>query len=123
MPKDYEIDSVTSIRNNQDISINDYGQQLLDLFIAAKLRILNGRTRGDLQGQITYIGNKGHSIVGLMLVSEICLIESGLIQYLSVLDLNHLSDHTIVPYLSHFQVFIQSQLTHSETKWSLTMLH
>ena len=26
-------------------------------------------------------------------MSEICLLQSGFIQYLSVLDLNHLSDH------------------------------
>ena len=93
MPQAYEIDSITSIRNNQDISINEYGQQLLDLCIAAKLRILNGRTRGDLQGHITYIGNKGHRTVDLVLASEICLLQSSLIQYLSLMDLNHLSDH------------------------------
>ena len=93
LPQDHEKDRITSIRNNEAISINDYGQQLLDLCIAAKLRILNGRTRGDLQGHITYIGNKGHSTVDLVLASEICLLQSGLIQYLSVLDLNHLSDH------------------------------
>ena len=52
LPQYYEIDSITSIRNNQDISINDCGEQLLDLYIAAKLRILNGRIRGDLQGHI-----------------------------------------------------------------------
>ena len=72
---------------------NDYGQQLLDLCIAAKLRILTGRTRGDLQGHIPHIGNKGHSTVDLVLASEICLLQLGLIQYLSVLDFNHLSDH------------------------------
>ena len=93
LPQDCEIDSITSIRKNQDISINEYGQQLLDLCIASKLRILNGRTRGDHQGHITYIGDKGHSIVDLVLASEICLSQSGLIQYLSVLNLNHLSDH------------------------------
>ena len=49
LPQDYKIDSRTSRRNNQDISINDYGQQLLDLCIAAKLRILDGRNRGDLK--------------------------------------------------------------------------
>ena len=92
MPQDYEIDSFTSIRNHQVISINDYGQQLLDVCIAAKLRILNGRTRGDPQGHITYIGNKGHSTAVLVLVSEICLLQSGLIHYLSVLDLNNSSD-------------------------------
>ena len=80
LSQNYEIDSITSIRNNQNISINHYGQQLLDLCIAGKLRILNGRTRGDLQGHITDKGNKGHSTVDLVLASEICLIQSGLIE-------------------------------------------
>ena len=40
-----------------------------------------------------YIENKGHSTVDLVLATEICLLQSGLIQLLSVLDLNHLSDH------------------------------
>ena len=26
LPQDYEIDNITSVRNNQNISINDYGQ-------------------------------------------------------------------------------------------------
>ena len=93
LPQDYELDIVTSVRNNQDVSINDYGLQLLDLCIAAKLRILNGRTRGDLQGHVTYIGHKGNSTIDLVLTSEINLLETGLIQYLSVLNINHLSDH------------------------------
>ena len=42
---------------------------------------------------MTYIGNKGRSTLDLVLASEICLLQSVLIQYLSVLDLNHLSDH------------------------------
>ena len=83
MPRDYEIDGITSITNNQSISINDYGQQLLDICIAAKLRILNGRTRRDLQGHITYIGNKELSTVDLVLASETCLLQLGLNQYLS----------------------------------------
>ena len=93
LPQDYELDSITSVRNNQDVSINDYGVQLLDLCIATKLRILNGRTRGDLQGHVTYIGHKGNSTIDLVLTSEISLLETALIQYLSVLDINHLSDH------------------------------
>ena len=32
----------------------------------------------------------------LVLVSEICLLQSGLIQYLSVLDLNHLSNNCAI---------------------------
>ena len=82
LPQDYEIDSITLIRNNQDILINQYGQQLLHFCIAVKLRILHGRTRGYHQGHITYIGNKWHSTVDLVLASEICLLQSDLIQYL-----------------------------------------
>ena len=48
-------------------------------------------TREDLQGHITYIGNNGSSTVDLVLASEIRLLQSSLIQYLTVLDLNHLS--------------------------------
>ena len=51
LPQYYEIDSITSIRNNQDISVNDYGEQLLDL-CRTDGRTLNGRTRGVLQGHI-----------------------------------------------------------------------
>ena len=91
MPQYYEIDSITSIKNNQDISINYYGQKLLDFCIAVKLRVLNGRTIGSLQGHTTYVGNKGHSTVDLVLASEICHLQSGLIHYLSVLYLKHLS--------------------------------
>ena len=36
--------------------MNEYGQQLLDLCIETKLMILNGRTRGELQGHLTYVG-------------------------------------------------------------------
>ena len=117
MPQDYKIDSRTLRRNNQDISINDYGQQLLDFCIAAKLRILDGRNRGDLKEHLTYIGDKGHSTVDLVLASEICLLQSGLIQYLSVLDL--IIYQIIVPYISNFQVLIQSQLTISVIKLNL----
>ena len=93
MPQDYEIYDITSIKNNQNIPINDYGQLLLDLCIATKLIILVGRTRADLQGHITYISLKGCSTVELVLAFEICLLGKELIQYFSVLDLSHLSYH------------------------------
>ena len=74
MPQDYEID-ITSVRNNQDISINDYGQQLWDLCIAANLRICN-RTKGDFQGDITNIGYKVLSTVDLLLASQLTFTSS-----------------------------------------------
>ena len=36
-PGGYELDIVNSSKNNQDISVNKYGQQLIDLSIASKL--------------------------------------------------------------------------------------
>ena len=38
-------------RNNEDISLNNYAEQLIQLCIASKLRVPNGRTRGNLQGR------------------------------------------------------------------------
>ena len=90
LPGDYELDTFTMSRNNEDVSINYFGQR--KLCIAAKLRILNGRTRGDLQGHFTYFGFQGCSTVDLVLASE-SFLKSSLIQYLSVQDLNLLSDH------------------------------
>ena len=93
LPQDYEFDSIRSVRNNQDTSVNECGQQLLDLCIRTKLRILNGRTRGDLQWHLTYVGFHGCSTVDLVLASETSLTKSAIVQYLSVQDLNFLSEN------------------------------
>ena len=76
---DYELDTFTVSKNNEDVSINYFGQQLLKLCVSAKLRILNGRTRGDLQCDFTYFGFQGCSTVDLVLVSA-SLLKSSLIQ-------------------------------------------
>ena len=81
LPQDYELDTIRSVRNNQDTSVN--GQQLLDLCIETKLKILNGRKRGDLQGHLTYIGFHGCSTVDLALTSEASLAKPNIVQYLS----------------------------------------
>ena len=93
LPQDYELYKIRSVRNNQDTSVNDYGQQLLDLCIETKLRILNGRTRGDLQRHLTYVDFDGCSTVDLVSTSEASLTNSTIVQYFSVQDLNFLSDH------------------------------
>ena len=73
--------------------MNEYGQQLLDLCIETKLSILNCRTRGDLQGHLTYVRFHGCSRVDLVIKSEASLAKSTVVQYLSVQDLNFLFDH------------------------------
>ena len=92
LPRNYELDIIRSVRNNQDTSVNEHGQQLLDLCIETKLRNLNGRTRGDLQGNLKYVGFNGCSTVDLVLASEASLTKSTIVQYPSVQDLNFLSD-------------------------------
>ena len=48
-----QLDTFTMNRNNEDVSLNGYGEQLIQLCIVSKLMVLNGRTRGDLQGHFT----------------------------------------------------------------------
>ena len=70
LPEGYELDTFTTHRNNDDVSLNSYGEQLIQLCIASKLRVLNGRARGDLQGHFTYLGYQGCSTVDLVLDSK-----------------------------------------------------
>ena len=92
LSEDYEIDKITSRRNNQDTHTNSYGEKLIDMSIARRMRILKGRTIGDLQGKFTYIGYNGVSTIDYVLASENILIEK-LIHSLKVEDLSSLSDH------------------------------
>ena len=57
-----------------------------------KLKVLNGRTRGDLQGHFTYLEYHGCTTVDLVLASE-NIFKTNLIQYLSVQTFTTLSDH------------------------------
>ena len=63
LPEGYELDTFTTHRNNEDVSLNSYGEQLIQLCVASKLRVLNGRTREDLQGHFIYLGYRGCSTV------------------------------------------------------------
>ena len=58
-----------------------------------KLGVLNGKTRGNLKGNVINLGYHGCSTVYLVLVSEKTFIQSHLIQYLSFKDSNLFSDH------------------------------
>ena len=76
-----EVDTFTTHRNNKDVSLNSYGEQSIQLCIASKLGVLNGSTRGDLQGHFTYLGYQGCSTMDLVLASE-NVLQTNLIQYL-----------------------------------------
>ena len=80
---------------------------MLKRCFAAKLKILNGQARRDLQGHFTCFGLQGYSTVDLVLGSESCL-KSSQIQYLSVQDLNLLSDHKPIPFKISNNSFFQT---------------
>ncbi|CAC5377056.1 unnamed protein product [Mytilus coruscus] len=81
----------TLSRNNLDHKhTNNSGKLLLNMCKETKIRILNGRTTGDLNGQPTCITYNGNSLVDYTLTSEE-LIDS--IGYFVVQDFTSLSNH------------------------------
>jgi hypothetical protein len=91
MNESYIQDCEIPMRNNQDFTINTRGSSLIDLCISAQLRILNGRTLGDLSGQFTCHKHNGSSVVDYCIVNETF---RELISYFKVSDhLSDLSDH------------------------------
>ena len=71
LPQDYQLDTIRLVRNNQDTSVNENGQQLLDLRALDICRL--------------------HT-VDLVLASEVSLKKTTIVQYVSVQDFNFLSD-------------------------------
>jgi hypothetical protein len=57
-------------RKSQDQTVRDRGYDLIDLCIASRLRILNGRTLGDLNGKFTCHKTAGSSVVDYMITNE-----------------------------------------------------
>jgi hypothetical protein len=92
-PDMYNVDLNMKSRFNQDKHVNIYGRKLLELCIATQLRILNGRTLGDLCGNYTSFQPNGKSTIDYSIVSE-ALLPS--ILYFVVDTPNHLSDHALI---------------------------
>ena len=66
----YNLDKNWPKRNNADYSFNKLGDEILRLCIGNKLRILNGRVTGDLDGKLTSYQYNGASTVDYGIVSE-----------------------------------------------------
>jgi exonuclease III len=88
----YVADSVLAERNNQDRhKIDEQGRRLVDLCIATGIRILNGRTLGDLMGSLTCFKYNGSSTVDYGLTDTELLPK---VEYFKIHDyLNDISDH------------------------------
>ena len=70
LPQGYEVDTIQSVRNNQNTSVNEYTHDLFNVCPETRLRILNCRICGDLHGHLTYVDFHGCSRIILVLTSE-----------------------------------------------------
>lgn len=62
-------------RNNRDHTVNKFGLELIEPCHGFKLRILDGKTKGDRLGNFTCSTPNGVSSVDYAVVSEELLIE------------------------------------------------
>ena len=92
LPEQYKITQFKRQKCNQDQHKNSYGEKLIDLATSTNMKILNGRTIGDLMGKYTYIGYNGVSTVDYVLGSEDLLLKN-YIHSFEVEEFTLLSDH------------------------------
>jgi len=59
-----------SWKNSKDEEMNNEGKQLLDLVEDRWWDIANGNMRGDENGELTYLGGRGESMVDYVLVNQ-----------------------------------------------------
>ncbi|CAG2237634.1 unnamed protein product [Mytilus edulis] len=114
LPENYNIDTCLD-RNNQDLARNTYGNNLIDLCISSRLRILNGRYIGDSQGYYTCITPNGYSSVDYA-VTSVALLSS--VQYFKTCPFNYLSDHAQIEV--HLKCNIKLKQTNNFDSWKTT---
>ena len=77
-------------RTSKDKKINTNGRKLMNIVNSHHLTILNGRTLGDFDGQMTCVEYNGCSVV------DYCIVSNSLqkkVNYFKVKDLEYYSDH------------------------------
>lgn len=117
LENDYIIDSILPARHSLDgkKSTCARGKALLELCISSRMRILNGRTFGDLNGNLTCYETNGSSLVDYVITSEELL---PCIPYFCVHDLSAtLSDHCALS----FKINIKKQLPDIKAEKNIPM--
>ena len=117
LPENYQVD-YCSKRNSCGNICNLQGDNLLDLCVSSRLRILNGRYIGDILGNFTCIFSNGNSVVDYAIVSE-GLLPS--VKYFLTNELNYLSDHTQIEFYLRCNLKIyENNNVFSNKNWSKT---
>lgn len=68
------LQEIVSSRNSKDSIVNSNGRKILELCDNNNLIIMNGRTKGDREGEYTFIGGPGCS------VNDLCCVHSDLLE-------------------------------------------
>ncbi len=63
-------DTPLDSRKSKDITVNKRGRILIDIIIDFDLKILNGTTESDREGEVTFLNSNGTSVIDLCLVSR-----------------------------------------------------
>ena len=113
MPEDYLSDEYIP-RCSQDISTNPYCTPFLNMIKHNQLKILNGRTLGDLKGNFTSIQQQGCSVIDYVAVSK--QIQSH-INYLKIQELTEYSDHKPLSMQLRFRHIIPNQFKPLESSY------
>ncbi|KAK6168865.1 hypothetical protein SNE40_020035 [Patella caerulea] len=82
-------DDFDTLRLSKDVNMNSFGKQLISMGKKLNIHILNGRLKGDNQGEYTFVSHLGKSVI------DYCITSSLLFQYVtdfSVLSTD-ISDH------------------------------
>ncbi|KYM98796.1 hypothetical protein ALC62_10485 [Cyphomyrmex costatus] len=66
-----ELNEVISVRYSKDKVVGNNGKRLIEWAGDNGLYILNGCTAGDWEGEYTYVGARGCSVIDYILVSEV----------------------------------------------------
>ena len=93
LPPSYLEDKVLPMLSNVDKHMNVQGQNLLDLRIESKLRIVNGRIMGDSLGYKTYYGPRGSSSIDFIIAAEELF---NYFLFINVMPPTELSDRCVV---------------------------
>ncbi|CAG2236161.1 unnamed protein product [Mytilus edulis] len=113
LPQNYDVDQFLKRRNNQDKILNAQGNNLLELCLSSRLRILNGRYIGDSLGYFTCFTPNGLSTVDYAIVSKSLLTS---VIYFKTNEINYLSDH------AQIEIFLKCNISEKqylfpEDKW------
>ena len=69
LPYGYVIDKSMKSRISQDAKVNTLLKYIVDMWISCRLRLLNGRHKGDYRGKFTCFTPRGCSVVDYGIVS------------------------------------------------------